>query len=648
MLGSKHVPAEYLRAGLEDRLHLLQGIVDTDGHVDPRGNVEVSQKNARLAADIVELVRSLGIKATPTRNTATLNGQQVGWRWRVKFHPGDLVVATLPQKVARLGIPHDRRRLSADHRITAVRPVRSRPVRCITVEGGEFLCGEHMIATHNSPLVAGIGLYMIVCDDEPGAEGFVIARNSAQTRPVFRDAAVAMVKKSPVLRKHLRVMGGEPNPNQIWHSKTQSFLERMTSDNQGEGKSGFLPHVIVVDEYHEHPNSAMLDFFAAGVKNRRQPLTLIITNSGASKQTACGQEHEYAVNVANGGMQNEEYFSFVCSLDKDDDPFHDETCWIKTNPSLPVLPGYEFLRKQVAEAKGMASKRARVERLHFNIWTESESPWIERDQWNACEVDELPEEIETAPCWVGLDLGLKKDMTACVAVWQLSDGRYAARATIWTPEATMGQRALEDAAPYPQWVDAGHLTTVPGEMMSFDVVARWIRELSATHNLQGVAYDRWNIDLLIDALDEIGVQTTKHVDQPGVLMAGHPQGFRSGPGRERSSYKDRRKIALFMPRSIEALEKVILERRLLVEYNAALRWAALGTVVISDASENRRITKQKSTARIDAMVALVMAMGFAESDKKREPVERTPSDLIVTPAEFAAIRAAKSGSTPWA
>ena len=44
LLHNKHIPAEYLRASFEQRLALLQGIMDTDGYVDTSGHCEIAIK----------------------------------------------------------------------------------------------------------------------------------------------------------------------------------------------------------------------------------------------------------------------------------------------------------------------------------------------------------------------------------------------------------------------------------------------------------------------------------------------------------------------------------------------------------------------------------------------------------------------------
>ncbi len=57
---SKFIPLDYLYNSKENRLELLQGLVDTDGYVNSRGLVEYSTVSKQLNDDIVELFRGLG------------------------------------------------------------------------------------------------------------------------------------------------------------------------------------------------------------------------------------------------------------------------------------------------------------------------------------------------------------------------------------------------------------------------------------------------------------------------------------------------------------------------------------------------------------------------------------------------------------
>ena len=466
-----------------------------------------------------------------------------------------------------------------------------------------------------SPLLAGIGLFGTVADNEAGAENYVIARNLKQTKAIFQSID-SMVEQSPDVFKRLLEMRGGSDPNRYTNTSKESssygsFIERSSTQTQGKGKSGPIPHFIIVDEYHEHDTSDMVDFYEAGTKIRENPLTVIITNAGIGDDSPCGLEHQYAIEVAKGEKEDDSYFSYVCGLDDGDNPYRDEACWPKVNPGLPAIPGTDYLQGRVKRVSGLPSKKAGVDRLNFCIWTDAASPWLDLEKWIEAEVEELDETaLEAAPCFIGLDLSLKTDLTAGALVWSL-DGSVAARVKVWTPKDTLTARAATDRAPYVQWAEEGHLTAVPGKTLRHDSVAKWIGEVSERYNLQGIAYDPAKIDLLHEQLEEQGIVTTLDPNQPGIYLVPHPQGFTGGIAQK----KEADKVRLWMPQSIEDFEQELLDGGLQIERNPCLRRAASGAVVKTDESDNRRFIKKKSTARIDPLVALVMGIGFCKASK---------------------------------
>lgn len=152
LLNNKHVPDIYLRSSVEQRLALLQGLMDTDGTCNSNaGNCEFVSVRKVLAEGVLELALSLGIKATLIVGRASLNGKDHGEKFRVKFST-NLPVFRMERKLRR--IPSGRR-FRIDHRfITEVRSVSSVPVRCITVDSPKslYLCSRSFIPTHNTQL----------------------------------------------------------------------------------------------------------------------------------------------------------------------------------------------------------------------------------------------------------------------------------------------------------------------------------------------------------------------------------------------------------------------------------------------------------------------------------------------------------------
>lgn len=445
-----------------------------------------------------------------------------------------------------------------------------------------------------SPLAGGVGLYGMMADSEAGAQIFAAASKMDQARILFNDA-VGMVRQSPMLEARITPTGINP-VNNLADLKTGSFFRPVGRDT-GKTGSGMRPHFVLLDELHEHPNRDTLELLERGFKFRRQPLIFMITNSGSDRNSVCWEEHEHAVNVAHGEVADDTTFSFVCSLDENDDPMTDPACWIKANPLLGVTITESYLADVAAQARAIPGKANNIRRLHFCQWTDAETAWIARETWEACEDgDMVMSDFDGQPCWIGLDLGATQDMTARVIVFRDGEDdenrpKFAMFAHGYTPAGTLKGRADNDRAPYDLWVDQGYLTATPGKVVRFDIVASDIVELASQFDIISVAYDRWLIRNFETTLDELGVT---------LPLIEHPQGT------------NRRKDSpLWMPESINTFEQLLLEGRLRIAASPALRSAIMATTFWESPAGLRRFEKQRASGRIDLAVAAAMAIGAA-------------------------------------
>ena len=103
VLSNKHIPVSYLLSSYEQRMQLLQGLMDSDGSVDKRGRCEFCQKEGKLADDVYVLLRSLGYKPTKHTYKAKLYNKDCGNKVRISFTPqSDDIVFSLSYKQQRI------------------------------------------------------------------------------------------------------------------------------------------------------------------------------------------------------------------------------------------------------------------------------------------------------------------------------------------------------------------------------------------------------------------------------------------------------------------------------------------------------------------------------------------------------------------
>ena len=463
-----------------------------------------------------------------------------------------------------------------------------------------------------SPLAAGVGLYCMAADNEPRAEIYAAATMKEQAQVLFRDA-VAMVKQSPKLGERLSFSGGNGREYNIAYTQTSSFFRVLAS---GDGQSGPRPHCGLLDEIHEHRDNSMVELIRAGTKGRRQAIIFAITNAEADRTGVCAQLRDYAARVGRGELKDDAFFSYIAALDDGDDPMKDESCWAKANPSLGHTFQMKYLHEQVTQARGMPAKEAIVRRLHFCQPTDAAAPWIDNDLFDAAEARGADVDLDSLrglPCYAGLDLSMKRDLTALSCVWRRPDGSTVARTWFWSAADTLDDRARTDNVPYRAWLDGGHIFAPPGRTITKDYVALFVKQLADDHDLRGLAFDQHLIDDFVRECDNIGFRTwiddrkrdvearTNEPEGDGLRMVRHGQGW---AGAQSST-------VLWMNRSISGLEDQIIGGTVDLVPNPCLRWNSASAYLEADASANRKWSKKKSTGRIDGMVALAMAHGLA-------------------------------------
>jgi replicative DNA helicase len=149
----KRIPVTYLRGSEAQRLALLAGILDIGGTVASNGAIHLAVTSRELACDVRELVLSLGYRCSmPIRKAP--RGPATAPRYLVRFLTDDQVfLLSRKQRLHKERVRHDPR-MARWRYIVDVRPVPSRPVRCVQVDSPDqlYLAGEGMIPTHNSTL----------------------------------------------------------------------------------------------------------------------------------------------------------------------------------------------------------------------------------------------------------------------------------------------------------------------------------------------------------------------------------------------------------------------------------------------------------------------------------------------------------------
>jgi len=483
-----------------------------------------------------------------------------------------------------------------------------------------------------SPLAAAIGLYGLIADGEERAEIYAAATKKDQAMILFRDA-VSMRAGSDALRGALTPSGGNP-VWQLTYLRTASFFKPIAND---DGQSGPRPHIGLIDEVHEIKDAYTIRMLKAGFKARKQPLLFMITNSGSDRTSVAWEYHQLGIEVVGGEKEDDAAFYYICALDDGDDPFEDESCWIKANPELGNIIDFEYIRKEVGDAKLLPSAQNTALRLNFCVWTDADRAWITQEAWEACEVTEANptpsgglghrrsvkvlriEDFAGDKAYGGLDLSWSQDLTARALTFKDSIAgveHLFSFLHFWTPADTLRMRSQRDRGHpdhYDVWRQQGFLEATPGKIVPMQAIGRQLHQDQQDFDLQFVAYDRYRHKDLEDKLAEEGYAPP---------MLEHPQGFRRFSkidpdlAAARGWYDERGNVLenpLWMPGSIEAWEHAIVEGRWWTPPNPVLRWNVAGVFPQPNPSGTGDIifNKRKATGRIDGAVACAMSVGAA-------------------------------------
>src|SRR5690606_32342888 len=186
------------------------------------------------------------------------------------------------------------------------------------------------------------------------------------------------------------------------------------------------------------------------------------------------------------------------------DPFGEEAIRA-ANPAYGDFQNPVEVRDQAEGARRMPSREAAYRNLILNQRGTVHNRFVSRSVWeaNSAEPDEAA--FMAGPCFIGLDLSARNDLTALVLVAKSGD-KWHVRPEFFAPSQGVEDRAQRDRVPYDVWGREGHLTLTAGASVEYAWVAQRLVELCEQYPVTMVAYDRWRMDVLKAELARMGVE----------------------------------------------------------------------------------------------------------------------------------------------
>ncbi|MDR3320059.1 MAG: terminase large subunit, partial [Desulfovibrio sp.] len=296
----------------------------------------------------------------------------------------------------------------------------------------------------------------------------------------------------------------------------------------------------------------------------------------------------------------------IYTIDKDDD-WKDFAVWKKANPNFGISCLEDDLRSKYRDAMQLAHKQNINKCKHLNIWSNAAISWINMVKLDECiDATITPDKFKDCPCWVGLDLASRIDLTAMMLVFRLPEensfsqftgGRYAIFGKFYLPSETV---ELSENGHYRAWEAQGFLKSTPGHRIDLGYVMQDLQEIAKTYNVKELVYDPYEATRFIEEAQNV-------VSFPCIEMLQTPN---------------------FMSEPMKIFEEAYMSGNLLWDGNSFLRWQFSNVILKNAANKKYYPTKEKGNLKIDGPVATLMALSRASLIENAASVYETRGEFL--------------------
>lgn len=436
-----------------------------------------------------------------------------------------------------------------------------------------------MVARKNgkSTLGSAIGIYLMIADQEPGAEIYAVATKRDQAKIIWMEA-VRMVKKSPELLRLIK-----PRVAEMRSEFNDSMFAPLGNDS--DTLDGLNVHGALMDELHAWKDTNLYDVIVDGISARQQPMILVTTTAGTVRDGIFDikyEEIERVIDSYTGECINDRLLPLIYELDARSE-WTQPDCWIKANPGLGTIKSEELLADKVKAAQLDSLKVKNLVCKDFNIRETGATAYMTYEEILNTAVFDAGL-LRPRYAIGGADLSETTDLTAAVLLFRMPDDpKLYIKCMFWMPEDLMEIRVREDKVPYDIWKQQGLLRTVPGNKLHPKYVTQWFREIAEETDtyITWIGYDAWAAAYWVDDMAEsFG---------PNCMEA-----VRQG------------KQTLSIP--LKELKADLAAKQIIYQNHPILKWCLSNMNVDTDKNGNIQPAKGKNPrARIDGAAALLNA-----------------------------------------
>nr|DAL66545.1 MAG TPA: Large Terminase [Caudoviricetes sp.] len=352
-----------------------------------------------------------------------------------------------------------------------------------------------------SVLLSGIALYMLIADNEPGAEVYSVASKKDQAKIIFSET-YNMVRQSPDL---LQVIS--KRKSDLYFNLTFSKFQPLGKNS--DTLDGLNSSLVIIDELHSIKDRNLYEVMKQSQSARRQPLLVMITTAGTIRECIFDDMYKYACGVCDGTIEDPHFLPILYELDNKEE-WLDPMKWEKANPGLNHIKKLDDLISKVARAKQSPRDLTGVLVKDFNVIQTVASTWLTFDDVNNTETFSL-ERFKGYYCIGGADLSRSGDLTAATLLFMdKTEKRYVTQ-MYFLPKDNFEQRVHDEKIPYDKWHEAGLLRLCEGNSINYSDVTAWFMEMVEKYDVTPawIYYDPYSAAYWVQEMQSNGFNMVK-------------------------------------------------------------------------------------------------------------------------------------------
>lgn len=352
-----------------------------------------------------------------------------------------------------------------------------------------------------SVMLSGLALYMLIADNEAGAEVYSVASKKDQAKIIYEET-YNMIRQSPDL---LQVV--KKRKSDLYFSLTFSKFAPLGKNS--DTLDGLNSHLVIIDELHSIKDRNLYEVMKQSQSARRQPLLVMITTAGTIRECIFDDMYKYACGVCDGTIDDPHFLPLIYELDNKEE-WLDPMKWEKANPGLNTIKKLDDLISKVERAKQSPRDLTGVLVKDFNVIQTVASTWLTFDDAVNPETFSL-EAFKGYYCIGGADLSRNGDLTAATLLFMDKQEKRYVTQMYFLPKDNFEQRVHDEKIPYDKWLEAGLLRLCEGNSINYSDVTAWFMEMVEEYDVTPawIYYDPYSAAYWVQEMQSAGFNMVK-------------------------------------------------------------------------------------------------------------------------------------------